>query len=133
MLYAKIASVIGAILLGAMVVLSVLLVLGFPLGELTMGGKNIVLPYNMRIIVGIMIAIQIIALVIVLQTSGAVPLLLPLNITRIICFVFAVYLSFNSIMNLFSDSIKEKLIMTPLAAIAAICFWITALAASNME
>ncbi len=72
-----------------------------------------------------MAVVQIIALLIILQTSGIVPLLFSVKVTRMICFVFAGYLSINSIMNLFSDSKKEKLIMTPLAVVTAICFWVT--------
>ncbi|WP_310602303.1 hypothetical protein [Anaerosporobacter sp.] len=120
------ASIVGAILLGIIIVLAILLALGLPLGELSMGGKYKIIPPKMRIIVWIMVAIQIMALLIILQTSGIVPLLFSVKVTKIICFVFAGYLSLNSIMNLFSYSRKEKLIITPLSIVAAICFWITA-------
>jgi len=39
----------------------------------------------------------------------------------------AVYLSLNTVMNFISKSRKERYIMTPLSAITAVCFWITAL------
>lgn len=130
MSYVEIASLVGAILLGIIFVLTICLALGLPLGELSMGGKYKIIPPKMRMAVWVMAVIQIMALLIILQTSGIVPLLFSLKITRVICFVFAGYLSLNSIMNFFSHSKKEKLVMTPLAVIAAICFWIVAFAAA---
>ena len=50
------------------------------------------------------------------------------NTTKIISIVMAIYLSLNTLMNICSKSKKERFIMTPLSLIAAICFWITALA-----
>ena len=62
-----------------------------------------------------------------LTMGGFIPLWFSENATKIICIVMAVYLSFNTVMNLISKSKKEKYIMTPLSAISAVCFWITAL------
>lgn len=129
MLYAGIASKVGAILLGIIIVLTILLAFGLPLGELSMGGKYKIIPPKMRIVVWVMAIIQTMGLLIILQKSSTLPLLFSLKVTRIICFVYAGYLSLNSIMNFFSRSKKEKLIMTPLAIVTAICFWVTAFAA----
>ena len=49
------------------------------------------------------------------------------NVTKIICVFMAIFLSLNTFMNFVSKSKKEKYVMTPLSAISAICFWITAL------
>ena len=62
-----------------------------------------------------------------LTMGGFIPLWFSENATKIICIVMAVYLSFNTVMNLISKSKKEKYIMTQLSAISAVCFWITAL------
>ena len=62
-----------------------------------------------------------------LTMGGFIPLWFSENATKIICIVMAVYLSFNTVMNLISKSNKEKYIMTQLSAISAVCFWITAL------
>jgi len=46
---------------------------------------------------------------------------------NLLCYFFAVYLTLNVFMNLLSKSKKERLFMTPLSTIIAICFWLTAL------
>ena len=43
-----------------------------------------------------------------------------------ICFVFGGFFAVNTVMNLISPSKKEKYVMTPLAAIEAVCFIVTA-------
>ena len=88
-----VSSLIGACAFSVVIILSFLIILGLPLGELTMGGY--------------------------------LPLWFSHKTTRIILIVMAVYLSLNVLMNLASKSRKERLIMTPLSLIAAVCFWIT--------
>lgn len=117
---------IGAALFVVVAILTVFLALGFPLGEFTMGGKYKVIPPNMRVLVWCMIAIQVFAIIVILQTGQIIPLWFGANIARGLCFFFAVYLSLNTVMNLISHSKKEKLLMTPLSVLASICFWITA-------
>ena len=106
--------------------MTVLVACGLPLGEFTMGGQHKILPKKFRVAAVISAAIQMFAMIIILQAGGFVSLWLPFQITKGICFFFAAYLSLNIIMNLMSKSKKEKYVMTPLSLIAAICFWITA-------
>lgn len=129
MIDAKIIAFIGAALFGIVAVLTIFLALGFPLGEFTMGGKYKVIPPKMRVVVCCMLAVQIFAIIVILQTGQIMPLWFGVNVTRGICFFFAAYLSLNTIMNFISHSKKEKLLMTPLSALAASCFWITAYSA----
>lgn len=82
---------------------------------------------NVRIILVTQLILQIFFVVIILQMGGFVLLRFPYKITKIICIVMAIYLSFNTVMNFISKIKKEKYMMTPLSAISAICFWITAL------
>ena len=97
------------------------------LGELKMGGQYKVFPKKLRIILMIQLILQMFFVVIILQMGGFMPLWFSDNTTKIICIVMAVYLSFNTVMNFISKSKKEKYVMTPLSAISAVCFWITAL------
>ncbi len=120
-------AILGAILFLFVVVISILVALGLPLGEFTMGGQHKVLPKKYRIMAIVSVAIQLFAIVIILQLGGFITLFFSPMITKYICFFFAIYLSLNTIMNLLSKSKKEKYIMTPLSLITAICFWITAL------
>ena len=120
-------AIIGAGVFSIVIVLSFLIVCGFPLGELTMGGQYKVFPKKLRIILVMQLILQIFFVVIVLQMGGLIPFWFSENATKIICIIMAVYLSFNTIMNVISKSKKEKYIMTPLSAISAVCFWIITL------
>ena len=91
-----------------------------------MGGQHKILPKKFRLAAVVSVAIQIFAMIIILQAGGLLPLWLPFKVTKYICFFFAAYLSLNTIMNMISKSKKEKYVMTPISLIAAICFWITA-------
>ena len=120
-------AIIGAGVFSIVIVLSFLIVCGFPLGELTMGGRYKVFPKKLRIVLVMQLIIQIFFMVIILQMGGLIPFWFSENATKIICIIMAVYLSFNTIMNFISKSKKEKYIMTPLSAISAVCFWIITL------
>ncbi len=122
-------AILGAALFSLAAILTLLVTFGLPLGEFTMGGKHKVIPKNMRIACVLSFITQLFAIVIILQTGGLLPLWFSLKVTTYICFFFAAYLSLNSVMNLFSRSIKERVVMTPLAVATAVCFWLTAFAA----
>ena len=119
-------SILGAVLFGVIVIMTVLVACGLPLGEFTMGGQHKILPKKFRVMAVISVAIQVFAMVIILQAGGFISMWLSFKVTKYICFFFAVYLSLNTIMNMISKSRKEKYVMTPLSLIAGICFWITA-------
>ena len=119
-------SILGAVLFGVIAIMTVLVACGLPLGEYTMGGQHKILPKKFRLAAVISVAIQIFAIIIILQAGGFIPLWLSFKVTKYICFFFAAYLSLNTIMNMISKSRKEKYVMTPLSLIAGICFWVTA-------
>lgn len=120
-------AVIGASVFFIVIILSVLIICGLPLGELTMGGKYRIFPKKLRFALVVQLILQIFFVVIILQTGGIIPLCFSKNVTKIICTIMAIYLSLNTIMNFISKSKKERYVMTPLSALSAICFWITAL------
>ena len=119
-------SILGAVLFGVIAIMTVLVACGLPLGEFTMGGQHKILPKKFRLAAVVSVAIQIFAMIIILQAGGLLPLWLSFKLTKYICFFFAAYLSLNTIMNMISKSKKEKYVMTPISLIAGICFWITA-------
>lgn len=120
-------AIIGASLISSVILLSILLICGLPLGELTMGGQYKTFPKKLRIVLIFQLIIQTFFLVIILQAGELIPLWFSYKSTQSVCIVMAVYLSLNSVINFFSKSKKEKYIMTPLSLLSAICFWITAL------
>ena len=120
-------SIIGAGAFSIVIILSILIICGLPLGELTMGGQYKVFPPKLRIVLVTQLILQVFFVLIILQMGEIIPLLFSYNVTKIIGIVMAIYLSLNTVMNLISKSKKEKYIMTPLSFVTAICFWITAL------
>ena len=119
-------SILGAVIFGVIATMTVLVACGLPFGEFTMGGQHKILPKNLRVAAVISVAIQIFAMIIILQAGGFIPLWFSFKVTKYICFFFAAYLSLNTIMNMISKSRKERFVMTPLSLIAGICFWIAA-------
>lgn len=120
-------SIIGAGAFSIVIILSILIICGLPLGELTMGGQYKVFPKKLRIVLVTQLILQVFFVLIILQMGEFIPLWFSYNVTKIIGIVMAIYLSLNTFMNLISKSKKEKYIMTPLSFVTAICFWITAL------
>lgn len=120
-------AVMGAGVFAIVIVLSFLIICGLPLGDLTMGGQYKVFPKKLRILLVLQLILQMFFIVVILQMGGFIPLWFSYHSTKIICIVMAVYLSLNTILNFISRSKKEKYIVTPLSAISAVCFWITAL------
>ena len=118
---------IGALLLAAVIILSILLLCGLPLGELTMGGRYKVWPRKLRPVAASQLAVQVFALYILLAASGTLPCFISENVTKIICFVFAAFFLGNTVMNFFSTSKKEKCVMTPMSAVSSICFLLAGL------
>lgn len=121
------AAIIGTSAFAIVIVLSILIICGLPLGELTMGGQYKVFPEKLRIVLVTQLVLQMFFEVIILQMGGFIPLWFSGNVTKTIGIIMAVYLSLNTVMNFISKSKKEKYIMTPLSLISAICFWIVVL------
>ena len=119
-------SILGAVLFGIIAIMTVLVACGLPLSEFTMGGQHKILPKKLRVVAVISVAIQIFAMIIILQAGSFISLWFSFKVTKYICFFFAAYLSLNTIMNMISKSRKEKYVMTSFSLIAGICFWITA-------
>ena len=119
-------AILGPVIFGVIATMTILVACGLPFGEFTMGGQHKILPKNLRVAAVISVAIQIFAMIIILQAGDFISLWFSFKVTKYICFFFAAYLSLNTIVNMISKSRKERFVMTPLSLIAGICFWITA-------
>ena len=120
-------SMIGAGAFSIVIIVSILILCGLPLGELTMGGQYKVFPPKLKIVLVTQLILQLFFVIILLQMGEFISLWFSYNVTKIISIVMAINLSINTVMNLISKSKKEKYIMTPLSFVTAICFWITAI------
>ena len=121
-------AIIGAVLLFLVVIMSVALIFGAPLGAFTLGGHFKVFPAKLRIVLAVQLLLQVFFAVILLQLGGYMSLWLSHKATKIVGIAFAVYLTLNCFGNMFSKSKKEKIVMTPLSVITAVCYWVNALA-----
>ena len=119
-------AIIGAILFGIIAIITLLVAFGAPFGEYVLGGQNKILPVNYRVVALITCAIQVFGIFTILQAGGYYMMWFSPDMTRIICFAFAAYITVNIILNLMSKSKKEKYVMNPISVLAAICYWITA-------
>lgn len=120
-------SILGACTFLIVIIMSILIIAGLPLGEFTMGGQYKVFPKKLRLLLVSQLILQVWFVVTILQLGGHISLWFSSRTTKIIGIVMAVYLSLNTFMNAISKSKKEKFVMTPLSAISAICFWISAI------
>ncbi|WNQ14110.1 hypothetical protein MJA45_14150 [Paenibacillus aurantius] len=117
---------IGSLAFLCVAILYVFLALGFPLGEFAMGGKHKIMPRPMRAACAVSVLIQLLAIFFILQAGHVINVGFLNQAAKWVCYFFAVYLILNTVMNGMSPSRKEKMLMTPLSFIAAICFLITA-------
>ena len=120
-------AILGASLFLGIAILYVLVALGLPLGEFTMGGQHKILPKKYRVMAIVSVVIQLFAIIIILQADGLISSWFSIKVTKYICIFFALYLSLNIIMNFISRSKKERYVMTPVSFVSAICFFVTAL------
>lgn len=121
-----VSSITGAVLLLAVAVMEILLIFGLPLGEFTMGGRYKVLPPMYRMLAASSVILQLFGAAMILQGGGLMNMWFAGKVIKIICFVFAGFFAVNTVMNIISPSKKEKYVMTPLAAVEACCFAVTA-------
>ena len=77
-------AIIGAITFSVVIILSVLIICGLPLGELTMGGQYKVFPKKLRIVLVTQLIFQIFFVIVILQMGGVFPLWFSKKVTKII-------------------------------------------------
>jgi hypothetical protein len=112
------AAVASLVLLAALAVFQGLLVAGLPLGRFAWGGKNEVLPANLRVGSAVSIALYGVFAVLILQAAGALSLL-PDRVAGVAIWVLAGYFVLGIGMNAVSRSRPERLVMTPVVAVLA--------------
>ncbi|WP_400244024.1 hypothetical protein AB3U99_22545 [Niallia sp. JL1B1071] len=124
--FVYLSSIIVAIMFMSISFFQVLLSLGYPLGEYAMGGLHKVLPKKLRF-VSIINAIILLFMSLVFLTHTDVLTVFHFLPTNILVCVITLYLGLNTLVNLLSQSKKERLIMTPLSGIAFLLCLVIAL------
>lgn len=114
-------ALVGAVLLGALAVLQVLLISGARLGRFAWGGQHEVLPTSLRIASAISVALYALFAAVMLQAADALSVL-PDDVVGAGIWLLAGYFLLGVAMNAASRSRPERLVMTPVAlALAVVC------------
>ncbi|MGY4893417.1 MAG: hypothetical protein ACO1N2_01845 [Candidatus Saccharimonadota bacterium] len=122
-----IVTILALIILLALTIFQLALVFGAPLGAYAWGGQHKVLPTNLRVSsIGSIILYILFAGVIASKAGFISGLILPQTV-NFSMYVFAAYFTLGIFMNAISKSKNERLVMTPVAAVLAMCFWVVAL------
>jgi hypothetical protein len=116
-----ILTIISVVFLCFIIILYLLLSLGFPLGFLAMGGRDLgVLPKEKRVQTLVSIPAQVFAIYVLLSLSGVV--FEKTILITIFGVVYSLFFTANVVMNILSKSKYERVIMTPIAFVVASSF-----------
>jgi hypothetical protein len=121
-------AVLAAIVLFVMSLFHLALAAGVPWGVATWGGKHRILPPKLRAGSVAAAAILVFAGVIILARAGVVAPGAHSMFVRAASWALAAYFALNTLGNLSSSSRLERVVMTPVAAVLAVCFAIVVLA-----
>jgi hypothetical protein len=113
-------AVLACVLLAALAVFQGLLVAGAPLGALAWGGQHRVLPAGSRVGSAVSIVLYALIAVVVLQAAG-VGTLVGAGVVDLGIWVLVGYFALGIGMNAASRSRPERLVMTPVALLLALC------------
>ena len=116
--------VAALVLLAGLIVFQVAAACGAKVGRYTQGGRSAELTTKQRIFAGVSIIVLIVTGYVLSAKAGLINTPLSPNAIHIASIIFALYFSANVVMNLLSRSKHERFIMTPIAAVIALAFWL---------
>lgn len=120
--------VICSIITFIMCFLHILLVLGVPIGEYVLGGKDRVIPREKRHIDGIIACVFLFIGLFYLGKAGLISFYFSPLFSKGIMIAYTAFLAYAIIGNIFfTKSKKEKIVMIPASVIAFICSLFTLL------
>ena len=114
------AAVLALALLAALAVFQGLLVAGLPLGRFAWGGRHDVLPARLRTGSIVSIALYVGPAGLILKGAGALHLLSD-GVAAVAIWVLTGCFALGIAMNAASRSRPERLVMTPVVALLAVC------------
>lgn len=121
------AAVVACLLLVALVAFQVALAAGAPWGRLAWGGQHEGrLPRHLRVGSAVSVVLYAAFGAVALDRAGLVDTM-PEDVSRVACWVLTGYLALGTLLNLVSRSRAERVVMTPVAAVLALCFLALAL------
>jgi hypothetical protein len=121
-----VAAVVVCVLLAGLAVFQLLLAAGRPLGRFAWGGQHEVLPRRLRVGSAVSVLLYALIAVVVLQAAGAVAVL-PDAVADVGIWVVAGYFLLGIPLNGVSRSRPERLVMTPVVSVLALCSLVVAI------
>lgn len=121
------ATIITLVVLALLIAFQLALIAGAPIGHFAWGGQHRVLPAKLRIGSVSSIAIYLLFAVFLLSKSGMWAIITHQPTLAIGLWIMTIYLFLGVLLNGISRSRPERLTMTPVALVLAICFLIVAL------
>lgn len=124
----KIIALGCAILTLFMGVLHIMLLIGLPIGEYVLGGKNKIIPKGKRYINVIFAFVFLFLGVFYIGKVVPIPIQFSAIMSKIIMILYSLFLAYAIIGNtFFTKSKKEKIVMIPASVIGFICSFFTLL------
>jgi hypothetical protein len=120
------AAVVVCVLLGCLAVLQLLLAAGRPLGRFAWGGQHEVLPRRLRIGSAVSVVGYGLIAAVVLQAAGVIAVF-PDAVADVGIWVVTGYFALGVPLNAISRSRPERLVMTPVVLVLALCCLVVAL------
>jgi len=118
---------IGFFVLLGLVVFQFMLIVGAPLGHFAWSGQHKVLPNKLRIASSFSILLYILFSLFLISKAGIIEIISDSAILSVGMWTFTIYFMLGVVLNFISRSRKERLLMTPIAAILAITFLLVTL------
>lgn len=120
------AALLATTLLVGLSLFQIALIFGAPIGHFAWGGKHRVLPLKLRVSSGISIIIYIFLILLALEGVGYIDIFSNDTVVSIALWISFAYLTLGIFLNAISRSRPERTLMTPMAALLAICFFLLA-------
>ena len=123
-----VAAVVAYLLLAGLAVVQIALAAGAPLGRLAWGGKHRVLPRGLRIASAVSVLLYALFAFVISRAVGYATDVGDHREGYPLIWVLTAYFGIGVLANLASRSRPERLVMTPVALLLALCCLVIALA-----
>ncbi|MGC1419373.1 MAG: hypothetical protein WA786_04550 [Acidimicrobiales bacterium] len=121
-------AVVGATLIGGMMLLQILLAAGLPLGHAAFGGEHRVLPIRLRVASAVSVLVFAAAFCVILARVGLFGMGSRKSLlVQVGTWVLVVLFGLSTLANVASRSHWERRVMAPVALLLTICFVAVAL------
>lgn len=119
-------TLIALLVLAGLFIFQIALILGAPIGKFAWGGAHNRLPRHLRIASASSLVLYALFALFIADNAGIVSVITDERIMNIGMWAFTVYFFVGIAMNAISRSKPERNLMTPIAAILAISFFVVA-------